>query len=56
MVSGAVMYVPSFVQIGSDTYTHRQQDDLISLLYFFKIRLLFIIRLYRKYEVFLHKS
>jgi hypothetical protein len=46
--SGAVIYVPSFIKIGSgvqkligghtDTYTYEQRRDLISLLYFFKIR------------------
>jgi hypothetical protein len=43
MGSGAVIYVPNFIMIGSgirkltrgDTHT---QHDLISLLYFFKIR------------------
>jgi hypothetical protein len=48
---GAVIYVPSFIKIGSGiqklligiyrqtgTHTHRQQRDLISLLCFFKIR------------------
>jgi hypothetical protein len=48
MGSGAVIYVPRFIKIGSDTqkliggihrHTHRQQRDLISLLYFFKIRI-----------------
>jgi hypothetical protein len=46
MGSGAVIYVPSFIKtgsgvqklIGGDTQTPRQQRDLISLLYFFKIR------------------
>jgi hypothetical protein len=52
MGSGAVIYIPSFINIGSgvqklmgeggyrDTHTntHGQQRDLISLLYFFKIR------------------
>jgi hypothetical protein len=44
MDSGAVIYVPSFIKIGSGVqtlmggYTHRQQRDLISILYFFKIR------------------
>jgi hypothetical protein len=48
MGSGAVIYVPSFIKIGSgvqklkggdtQTHTHGQQRDLISLLYFFKIR------------------
>jgi hypothetical protein len=47
MGSGAMIYVPSFINIGSGiqkligreyTDTHRQQRDLISLLYFFKIR------------------
>jgi high-affinity Fe2+/Pb2+ permease len=49
MDSGAVIYVASFIKIGSgvqklieggytDTHTHGQQRDLISLLYFFKIR------------------
>jgi hypothetical protein len=43
MGSGAVIYVPSFIKIGSDvqkliTGIHRQQRDLISLLYIFKIR------------------
>jgi hypothetical protein len=46
MGSGAVKYVPSFIKIGSGVQkliggyrdTHREQRDLISLLYFFKIR------------------
>jgi hypothetical protein len=50
MGSGPVIYVPSFIKIGSgiqkliggggDTQTgaHTQQRDLISLLYFFKIK------------------
>jgi hypothetical protein len=47
MGSGAVIYVPSFIKIGlgiqklivgGDTHTHRQQRDLISLLYVFKIK------------------
>jgi hypothetical protein len=49
MDSGAVIYIPSFIKIGSGvqkliggihrhTQTHGQQRDLISLLYFFKIR------------------
>jgi hypothetical protein len=52
MGSGAVIHVPSFIKIGSgvqkllggkqDTrtriHTRGQQRDLISLLYFFKIR------------------
>jgi hypothetical protein len=49
MGSGAVIYVPSFIKICSGvqqliggihrhTHTHAQQRDLISLLYFFKIR------------------
>jgi hypothetical protein len=50
MGSGAVIYVPSFIKIGSGvkkliggggythTHTHGEQRDLISLLYFFKIR------------------
>jgi hypothetical protein len=51
MGSGAVIYVPSFIKIGSgvqklmegwggytDTHTHTEQRDLIRLLYFFKIR------------------
>jgi hypothetical protein len=47
MGSGAVIYVPSFIMIGAGvqtlmgggyTHTHGQQRDLISLLYFFKIR------------------
>jgi hypothetical protein len=46
MGSGVVIYVPSFIKIGSGVqniiggggiHTHRQQRDLISLLYFFKI-------------------
>jgi hypothetical protein len=47
MSSGAVIYVTSFIKIGSgiqklmgggdtQTYTHTQQRDLISLLYFFQ--------------------
>jgi hypothetical protein len=50
MGSGAMIYVPSFIKIGSgipkliggedtQTHPHKQQRDLISLLYFFfKIR------------------
>jgi hypothetical protein len=45
MGSGVVIYVPSFIKVGSGVqklirgiHTHRQQRDLISLLYFFKIR------------------
>jgi hypothetical protein len=46
MGSGAVIHIPSFIKIGSGVQklirgyrdTHRQQCDLISLLYFFKIR------------------
>jgi hypothetical protein len=49
MGSGAVIYVPIFIEIGSGiqkliradsthTHTHKQQRDLISLLYFLKIR------------------
>jgi hypothetical protein len=46
MGSGAMMYVPSLIKIGSgiqrllrgDTHTDRQHGDLISLLLFFKIR------------------
>jgi hypothetical protein len=43
MGSGAVICVPSFIKIGSGVQKlmgggiHRQQPDLISLLYFFKI-------------------
>jgi hypothetical protein len=50
MGSGAMIYIPGFIKIGyghskvdggdTQTYTHRQQSDLISLLYFFKIRTL----------------
>jgi hypothetical protein len=44
MRSGAMIYIPSFIKIGSgihklmrgDTQTHRQQDDLISLFLFFQ--------------------
>jgi hypothetical protein len=41
MGSDAVIYVPSFINIGSGIQMliggiHRQQGDLISLLYFFK--------------------
>jgi hypothetical protein len=47
MSSGAMIYVPSFIKIGSDiqkltgggdiqTHTYRQQRDLLSLLYFFQ--------------------
>jgi hypothetical protein len=46
MGSGAMIYVPSFIKIGSGiqklmggyTDTHGQQRDPIILLYFFKIR------------------
>jgi hypothetical protein len=54
MVSGAVLYVPSYIKIGSSvqkliggggftqahthTHTHAQQRDLINLLHFLKIR------------------
>jgi hypothetical protein len=42
--SGAMIYITSFIKIGSsiqklikgDTQTHRQHDDLISLLLFFQ--------------------
>jgi hypothetical protein len=44
MGSGVMMYIPSFVQIGSglqtfvkgETQTHRQHGDFISLLLFFE--------------------
>jgi hypothetical protein len=37
MGSGSMIYVPSFMKIGgfTDTHTHRQHGDLISLLLFF---------------------
>jgi hypothetical protein len=48
MGSGAMIYVRSFIKIGSGIqkliwegvhrHSHRQQGDIISLLYFFKIR------------------
>jgi hypothetical protein len=48
MGSGAMIYVPSFIEIGSgvqklirgdtQTHAHGQQRDVISLLYYFKIR------------------
>jgi hypothetical protein len=47
MGSGAMIYVPSFIKIGSSvqklirgihTHAHGQQRDLISLLCVFKIR------------------
>jgi hypothetical protein len=45
MGSGAVIYIPSFINIGSgiqklirDTQTHGQQRNVISLLCVFKIR------------------
>jgi hypothetical protein len=49
MGSGAVIYVPSLIKFGSGvqklirgiyrhTHVHRQQRDLISLLYFLKTR------------------
>jgi hypothetical protein len=42
MGSGAVIYIRSFIKIGSGIETliegDRQQRELISLLYFFKIR------------------
>jgi hypothetical protein len=47
MVLGAAIYVPSFIKVGSGIpnligrvhkHTHRQQRNLISLLYFFQIR------------------
>jgi hypothetical protein len=43
MDSGGMMYIPSFMMIGSGirkfvTGIHRQQSDLISLLFFFKIK------------------
>jgi hypothetical protein len=48
MDSGAVIYVPNFIKIGSGVHkligggihkhTRAQQRDLIRLLYFFKIR------------------
>jgi hypothetical protein len=44
MDSGAMIYIPTFIQTGSgvqklirrDSQTHRQQGDLISLLLFFQ--------------------
>jgi hypothetical protein len=44
MGSGAIIYIPGFIKIGSgiqklvgrDTQTHRQHDDLISLPLFFQ--------------------
>jgi hypothetical protein len=45
MGSGAVIYVPSFIKIGSGIHkliggdTHRQHGDLISLISVFKCRL-----------------
>jgi hypothetical protein len=48
MGSGAMIYIPSFIKIGSgikkltgrDTNTHRQHGELIRLLsFFFKIRI-----------------
>jgi hypothetical protein len=46
MGSGAMIYKPSFIKIGSGiqrlgggyTYRHRQQGDLISLLVFFQAK------------------
>jgi hypothetical protein len=43
MGSGVVIYIPSFIKIGSGIQKltrgiHRQQSDVISLLYFTKIR------------------
>jgi hypothetical protein len=47
MGSSAIMYIPSFIKIGSaiqnligdgDKWTHRQHGDRISLFFFFKIR------------------
>jgi hypothetical protein len=43
MGSGAMIYIPSFIKTGSGIQKliggiHRQQCDLISLLYSFKIR------------------
>jgi hypothetical protein len=44
MSSGAMIYIPSFIEIGSvdggvgDAQTHRQQGDVISLFLFFKTR------------------
>jgi hypothetical protein len=47
MGSGAVIYVPSFIKIGSGVqkliggihrHTQREQRDLLSLLYYLKIR------------------
>jgi hypothetical protein len=44
MGSGAMIYVSSFIKVGSGIqklrggYTWGQQHDLLSLLYFFKIR------------------
>jgi hypothetical protein len=57
MCSGAVIYLPSCTKIGSGvqklmrggyTHTHRQQRDLISLLYFskYKSRLIILINPY----------
>jgi hypothetical protein len=60
MGSGGMIYIPRFIKFGSDIqklirwgYTHRQQDDVISVLLFFqnkesrlkvKIRLLILMR------------
>jgi hypothetical protein len=45
MGSGAMIYIPSFIKIGSgiqkfigDTQTHRQHGDLINLILLFEIR------------------
>jgi hypothetical protein len=63
MGSGAVTYVPSFIKIGSGIeklirgYTHRQQRDLISLLYFFQnkeSRLTAIIQILQEHEFKFH--
>jgi hypothetical protein len=67
MGSGAVIYIQSFIKIGSgvqklirgdtQTHTHGQQRDLISLLYFFKIMkeiLVFLICCFRRWCSFTH--
>jgi hypothetical protein len=43
--SGAMMYIPSFIKIGSAIHTHRLHDDSISLLSFLETKESELIRI-----------
>jgi hypothetical protein len=45
MGSGAMIYIPSFINIGSDIHTHRLHDDIISLLSFLQTKESELIRI-----------